>query len=228
MMVRLQAGKLTVFEDVVQGRASGTACVRFRRIANPIAPFFLSLNEREGSIASGWMLSEASVPVDNAEAIEDPTLLPDLADALREYFGGDSAVCFAAFLIPNGPPFFCACWEACRRIPPGQVRTYGELGVMAGATRQSARAVGQAMRHNPLAVIVPCHRVISASGALHGYAGSTNPKSRQVRIKTALIELERDRPKRASSAARRWPAGGQRSSRYRAANPPGRSTGLGV
>ena len=60
-------------------------------------------------------------------------------------------------------------WQALRAIPPGQTRSYGELAVQLGGTH--ARAVGQANSLNPIAIVVPCHRVIGADATLTGYAG---------------------------------------------------------
>lgn len=71
--------------------------------------------------------------------------------------------------IPGGTPFQQRVWRALADLPPGAVRTYGELARSLGS---GARAVGNACRHNPLAVIIPCHRVVGANG-LGGYAGHT-------------------------------------------------------
>ena len=62
---------------------------------------------------------------------------------------------------------------------------------MAGSGPGASRAVGQAMRRNPLPVIVPCHRIIAASGRLYGYSGSVDPAGRALAIKRSLLDLER-------------------------------------
>jgi methylated-DNA-[protein]-cysteine S-methyltransferase len=69
-----------------------------------------------------------------------------------------------------GTPFQVKVWKALREIPPGRVVTYGELAGMLGT---SARAVGNACRRNPIPVVIPCHRVVAASG-IGGYAGATD------------------------------------------------------
>ena len=92
--------------------------------------------------------------------------------------------------IPEGTPFMQKCWVACRNIPYGETRTYGELAKAAGSPK-GARAAGQAMRRNPLPIITPCHRVIATSGKLHGFAGKTNLKSKELKIKHYLLQLER-------------------------------------
>ncbi|MBI5137863.1 MAG: methylated-DNA--[protein]-cysteine S-methyltransferase [Nitrospirae bacterium] len=80
-------------------------------------------------------------------------------------------------LDPPGTPFQLAVWQAARRIPPGQVRTYGELAGAIGRPR-AARAVGQALGANPVPLLVPCHRVVAAGGALGGFTGGTALKAR--------------------------------------------------
>lgn len=107
---------------------------------------------------------------------------------LRRYFAGEH-VDFSQVPLPNGSPFVQQCWIACRNIPYGETITYGELARSAGSPR-AARAAGQAMRRNPLPVMTPCHRVIAASGKLHGFAGKTAPNSKELRTKRYLLALE--------------------------------------
>lgn len=116
--------------------------------------------------------------------------LDHVADRLRGYFAGDAIPDWSDVPTPEGPEFQRRCWEACRSIPHGQVRSYAELAEMAGS-RMASRAAGQAMRCNPLSVIVPCHRVVASDGRLHGYAGTTNSASDALGIKRGLLSLER-------------------------------------
>ena len=92
-----------------------------------------------------------------------------------------------------GTPFQQAVWNALKEIPYGETRSYGEIARQIGHPRAS-RAVGQANNRNPLPIVVPCHRVIGASGALTGYAGGLD-------IKVRLRELERHTPRRHSCSA---------------------------
>ncbi len=117
----------------------------------------------------------------------DPTIRPDLARQLQRYFAGGDAD-FSSVETPDGPEFFRRCWDACRTIPRGETRSYAWLAKEAGGGVNSARAAGQAMRHNPLPVIIPCHRVVASSGDLHGFAGRT--KGAPINLKRALLELE--------------------------------------
>lgn len=103
---------------------------------------------------------------------------PGLAAAarqLRDYFAGELTE-FSLSLRLEGSPFRRQVWEALRRhVPYGEVVTYGELASLAGRPG-AARAVGMAVGHNPISIIVPCHRVIGAGGALTGYAGGIDRK----------------------------------------------------
>ena len=76
-------------------------------------------------------------------------------------------------------------WEALLAIPYGETRSYGEIAAAIGCPKGS-RAVGMANRSNPVAIIVPCHRVIGADGSLTGYAG----KNKALDIKAYLLKLE--------------------------------------
>ena len=91
---------------------------------------------------------------------------------------------------PYASPFFYKCWEACRSIPYGETISYQELATRAGSPK-AMRAAGQSMRRNPIAILTPCHRVIAASGALHGYSGTTSLESQELGRKQFLLQLER-------------------------------------
>ncbi len=100
-----------------------------------------------------------------------------VARELERYFR-TGATDFSVALQLHGTPFQQRVWQALRAIPHGEVRTYGELAAQLGS---GARAVGNACRHNPLPVMVPCHRVVSASG-IGGYSGHTGgPELRRKR-----------------------------------------------
>lgn len=95
----------------------------------------------------------------------------DVVAALDAYFAGDLRALNSICTATGGTPFQRKVWQALRAIEPGTTKTYGRLA--ADLERPAAsRAVGAANGANPIAIIVPCHRVIGASGALTGYAGS--------------------------------------------------------
>jgi methylated-DNA-[protein]-cysteine S-methyltransferase len=93
--------------------------------------------------------------------------------ALDDYFAGRPPRLPALDL--RGTPFQRAVWEALCRIPWGEVRTYGDVARLLGSAG-SARAVGGANHENAIAILVPCHRVVQASGRLGGYAAGTHAK----------------------------------------------------
>ena len=95
--------------------------------------------------------------------------------AVEAWFGGDLTALDGLRVKTNGTDFQRAVWAALRAIPAGETRTYGQLAAAIGSPK-AVRAAGLANGQNPIAVIVPCHRVIGASGALTGYAGGLERK----------------------------------------------------
>jgi methylated-DNA-[protein]-cysteine S-methyltransferase len=94
---------------------------------------------------------------------------------LADYFAGDLRALDGVPVRTGGSAFQESVWEALRTIPPGETRSYGELAMRLHRPK-AARAVGHANSLNPVAIIVPCHRVIGASAALTGYAGGLERK----------------------------------------------------
>lgn len=117
----------------------------------------------------------------------DPNLRPELVAWIQASLAGK--VGKPPLPVATSSPFRKACWAACRTIPCGQTRTYAQLAAMAGNPR-AARAAGSAMRHNPVALVTPCHRVVGAGGP-GGYAGRQDLDSPHLRVKQRLLELER-------------------------------------
>jgi methylated-DNA-[protein]-cysteine S-methyltransferase len=101
-------------------------------------------------------------------------VLAETAAQLRAYFGGELTA-FDLPLAPTGTGFQRLVWTALQAIPFAVTRTYGELAHSIGRPSAS-RAVGTANSKNPISIIVPCHRVIGANGALTGYAGGMDAK----------------------------------------------------
>jgi methylated-DNA-[protein]-cysteine S-methyltransferase len=110
----------------------------------------------------------------------DPMLVhgraPDgVRRAVEAYFSGDVRALDGVAVKTGGTAFQKAVWAALRAIPAGETRSYGQLAAAIGAPR-AVRAAGLANGQNPVAVIVPCHRVIGANGTLTGYAGGLERK----------------------------------------------------
>ena len=111
----------------------------------------------------------------------EQALRPYLGE-LHEYFAGQRR----QFEIPldlRGTDFQLACWQALLAIPYGETRSYGDIARALGRPR-GFRAVGMANNRNPVAIVVPCHRVLASDGTLCGYGGG-------LEIKRNLLELER-------------------------------------
>ncbi|WP_207229338.1 methylated-DNA--[protein]-cysteine S-methyltransferase [Ktedonosporobacter rubrisoli] len=106
---------------------------------------------------------------------EKVAALQQATDELRRYFAGER-IQFNCPLDLHGTPFQLAVWHELCRIPYGETRSYGEIARAIGRPTAS-RAVGAANGANPVAIIVPCHRVIGSNGSLTGYGGGLPTKS---------------------------------------------------
>lgn len=146
------------------------ACVCF----TPIGP--MTLVERDGALAEARFGEDAR----NARLAETP-LLQKATRELLAYFRGECKS-FTVPLMPEGTSFQRRCWEALRRIPYGETRTYQQQAEAIGNPR-ACRAVGMANHSNPLPIFIPCHRVIGKNGSLTGYAGG-------ITVKEQLLQLE--------------------------------------
>ncbi len=103
---------------------------------------------------------------------------------LREYFEGKRTR-FEFLLDLHGTEFQKRCWKALTKIPYGKTKTYAQIAKEVGRPK-AFRAVGQANHSNPLAIVVPCHRVLQADGSLGGYGGGLDKKATLLRLEGAL------------------------------------------
>lgn len=125
--------------------------------------------------------------------MEAPEKLHECEEELRAYFHGELRE-FTVRLDLRGTLFQIRCWEALCRIPYGKTCSYKELAASVGSPR-AFRAVGQANHNNPIAIIVPCHRVIGADSKLTGYGGGLS-------VKEKLLQLEGGHPQALLTFAR--------------------------
>jgi methylated-DNA-[protein]-cysteine S-methyltransferase len=136
-----------------------------------------------------WFVGQETDPETAGDSTEDPDhpVFAALRGQLDTYFAGRLRV-FDLPVVPRGTPFQMAVWELLRTIPSGTTTTYGSLARQLAEHREgrvpAAQAVGGAVGRNPVAIIIPCHRVIGADGSLTGYAGGLDRKS-------ALLALEK-------------------------------------
>ena len=130
--------------------------------------------------------AEAERAAHHPDAVADPEAppLPELERQLAEYFAGRRRD-FDLPLEPIGTDFQQRCWRALVEIPYGETRTYAAQAAAVG--RPGAfRAVGRANHDNPIAVVIPCHRVVGSNGSLTGYAGGLDLKRRLLELEGAL------------------------------------------
>ena len=116
----------------------------------------------------------------------DLPLFNDVSRWLDDYFAGKKPSVQSVPLLLQGTAFRMKVWELLQTIPYGETTTYGELARKLNESegmKTCARAVGNAVGHNPISIIIPCHRVVGADGGLTGYAGGLD-------VKRKLLELE--------------------------------------
>jgi methylated-DNA-[protein]-cysteine S-methyltransferase len=152
-----------------------TAVLRTTSVDTPVGPLTIVASDR-GVRAILWPDERVGrVPLPPAEPAADHPILEQAVTELREYFDGGRQA-FAVPLDPVGTAFQQSAWTALRTIAYGTTISYGEQAERMG-DRRKARAVGAANGRNPISIVVPCHRVVGASGALTGFAGGTATKA---------------------------------------------------
>jgi methylated-DNA-[protein]-cysteine S-methyltransferase len=118
------------------------------------------------------------------DAVENNTLLPQFCKQASEYFNGKPVKFRVKIDLSGMPPFRQAVLNACLRVPFGKTASYGDLALAAGSPG-AARAVGGAMAHNPLPLIIPCHRILRSDGSIGGFSSPRGIKEKQ-----RLLRLE--------------------------------------
>ncbi|MGW4026395.1 methylated-DNA--[protein]-cysteine S-methyltransferase [Streptomyces sp. NPDC005009] len=147
---------------------------------SPYGP--LTLVADDGVLCGLYMTDQRHRPPEETFGVPDDTPFDEAREQLSAYFAGELKE-FTLELRLHGTPFQRRVWDRLTRIPYGETRTYGQLADTLGNSKAS-RAVGLANGRNPIGIIVPCHRVIGASGGLTGYGGGLERKQR-------LLDFER-------------------------------------
>lgn len=155
--------------------------IHYRTIESPIGLLTLA---GHGSALTNLRMVDQTYEPSRDDWSADPEAFKDAVDQLGAYFAGELTD-FDIELDLRGTEFQQRVWKALLTIPYGETRSYGEIAEQVGAPG-AARAVGLANGHNPIAIVVPCHRVIGASGSLTGYGGGLDRKR-------TLLELEKKR-----------------------------------
>jgi methylated-DNA-[protein]-cysteine S-methyltransferase len=153
---------------------------RYRIIDSPIGLLTLA---GEGRVLTNLRMVDQTYEPSRADWLPDDRAFPDAVAQLNAYFNGELQE-FELRLEFEGTEFQRRVWAALQTIPYGETRSYGEIAEQIGSPT-AVRAVGLANGHNPIAVIVPCHRVIGANGSLTGFGGGLDRKR-------ALLDLEKN------------------------------------
>lgn len=143
------------------------------RMDSPIGPLLLLANE-EGRLCGLYMREHLRGPGAELLGVRDDAVFTSVREQLAAYFAG-ALRRFEPEAVGEGTPFQHKVWTALCEIPYGETLSYGELARRIGQPTAS-RAVGLANGQNPISILVPCHRVIGANGALTGYGGGIERK----------------------------------------------------
>ena len=148
----------------------------------PLGPILLAADET--GLTGLWFEAQKYFPsFSGVEYQEKETpVLTETARWLDVYFSGKDPG-FLPPLHPQGSPFRQTVWDILLTIPRGQTMTYGEIARRLGV--HSAQAVGGAVGHNPISILIPCHRVVGSDGSLTGYAGGFDRKTRLLQLEGA-------------------------------------------
>jgi methylated-DNA-[protein]-cysteine S-methyltransferase len=169
--------------------------IYFSRIESPAGPLLLAATEK-GLRCVQFYRGKLPSPGNDELWIESRERLRPYQEQIEAYFRGELRN-FSCKLDLIGTQFQKDCWEALLRIPYGKTCSYAEIAREIGRPH-AFRAVGQANHDNPVAIIVPCHRVLGANGTLTGYGGGLSTKEKLLRLEGATF---RNAPKSPASLA---------------------------
>ncbi len=153
------------------------------RLVTPLGP--LALYARDGAVCHAWFVDAAETPPNLPQNAADADACAAVAAWFTAYFAGERASGAGIPIALAGSDLQRQVWSAVQAVPYGTTTTYGELTANLGLSPLHIRAVAGAVARNPVAIAVPCHRVIGADGSLTGFAGGLERKR-------ALLAFERD------------------------------------
>jgi methylated-DNA-[protein]-cysteine S-methyltransferase len=148
--------------------------------------------------AAAWLVQRR---ISAAEPGEPPPMVREAIAAAKRYFAGDE-IDFSVFTLDleGQLPFFKQIYAAARRVGWGRTTTYGALAKELGAGPEGARDVGQAMAQNPVALFIPCHRVLAAGNKVGGFSAPGGAASKVRMLELEGVRLEPERPAQGSLA----------------------------
>jgi len=168
--------------------ASAPAAVHYTGMQTPIGRVWVAATQ-EGLVRVSFRQTEAAFVAElwrrlRTAVIKSPDALASIVAQLQAYFARTRRTFDLPLDLRIATPFQRRVLAATRRVPPGQVVSYGEI---ARRIRQpkASRAVGQALNRNPIPIVIPCHRIVSSSGDLGGYAGGLTIKRKLLGIEAA-------------------------------------------
>jgi methylated-DNA-[protein]-cysteine S-methyltransferase len=157
---------------------------------SPVSPITLACDGAGKNLVGLWTEGQKYYGDTIPEAMTENNEIPLFITAkkwLDRYFSGENPGIGELPLAPIGGEFRQSVWKILCEIPYGKVITYGDIAkkiaVKTGRERMSSQAVGGAVGHNPISIIIPCHRVVGSNGSLTGFSGG-------IQMKVKLLELE--------------------------------------
>ena len=160
-----------------------TSTTIYRTVDSPIGPLTIA-GRPDGTVTHLRMAEQTHAPKQWSTWTEDERAFGSVARQLDAYFAGR----LRTFEFPmelSGTAFQSQVWRALQTIPYGETASYGDIASMIGKP-SACRAVGLANGRNPIAIVVPCHRVIGKSGSLTGYGGGLSRKQQLLALEGAL------------------------------------------
>lgn len=164
---------------------------------SPLGTMTLACDSSGGTLVGLWLEGQkyyGGAITETMTARDDMPIFFVVREWLDGYFAGDKPDCTKLALAPIGSEFRQEVWKLLCEIPYGEVVTYGEIAKKMAAKRNkksmSGQAIGGAVSHNPISIIIPCHRVIGAGGSLTGYAGGLEAKRKLLELEGALCKID--------------------------------------
>jgi methylated-DNA-[protein]-cysteine S-methyltransferase len=169
---------------------SGLLDAGYDVVASPLGPLLVAATDR--GLLRIFFDADPEEQLDRlteaagVRVLRAPRSVDDARRELDEYFSGQRRSFDLSIDLRGAAPFTAEVLDQLARVPYGQTATYGELASRVGHPR-AARAVGTVMNRNPVPIVLPCHRVVGASGSLVGYGGGLERKEQLLRLEGALL-----------------------------------------
>ncbi len=162
----------------------------YLRTPSPVGKLFLAASAK-GLVRLEFEGREMKLNRASTQLEESASTLSPYLKELNQYFAGERRE-FSFPLDLRGTDFQLACWHALVKIPYGETRSYRDIAEAIGHPH-AFRAVGMSNNRNPIAIVVPCHRVIASSGSLCGYGGGLDVKRHLLDLERAVLQRESGR-----------------------------------